>query len=88
MRRATKISGVIVWLLFATLALTYVWGRHPDAIPPPPLAFSLWLNDLFDAYDAEASGVVDVYYMLAVSFILVSFCTFVAWRIFKRLCKR
>ncbi|QCP48682.1 hypothetical protein FAZ95_05430 [Trinickia violacea] len=85
MRRAIKIGGVVVWLLFATLTLAYVWGRHPDAIPPPPLGFSLWLNDLFDAHDAEASADVDIYYMLTVSFLFASLCTFVAWRTFKRL---
>ncbi|MGV2289536.1 hypothetical protein AAHK20_12565 [Trinickia sp. YCB016] len=88
MKRAIKIGGVIVWLLFATFALAYVWGRHPDAIPPPPLEFSLWLNDLFDAHDAEASADVDVFYMLTASFLFASLCTFIAWHVLKRLCRR
>ncbi|TKC83133.1 hypothetical protein FAZ69_25945 [Trinickia terrae] len=85
MKRTIEIGCVIAWLLLATLALAYVWGRHPDAIPPPPLSFSLWLNDLFDAHDAETSADVDLYYMLIASFLFASLCTFVAWRIFKRL---
>ena len=85
MNRARKVGSVIVWLLSATFALAYVWGRHPDAIAPPPIAFSLWLDNLFAAYDAEASGLVDIYYTLGASFLLVSLCTFTAWRICKRL---
>jgi hypothetical protein len=85
MKRAAKWGTVALWLLFATLGLTYWWGRHPQAIPSPPQGFWIWLGDVADAHCCEAMADVELYYMLAVAFLFASLCTFVAWRMLKRL---
>ncbi|WDD94830.1 hypothetical protein Bsp3421_004975 [Burkholderia sp. FERM BP-3421] len=84
MKRLARSGLVALWQIFATLAVAYWWGRHPTAIPPPPVEFSLWLDDLFDARCCEASARVDVYYMLTCSFVATALGTFIGLRIWKR----
>ncbi|KDB09266.1 hypothetical protein LIG30_1747 [Burkholderia sp. lig30] len=83
MKRLARITAAVVWIAFASLALTYWWIRHPDLIPSPPLAFSLWLDRLFGAHDCESSGDVDLYYSLIASVLIVSLLTFACWRLFR-----
>ena len=87
MKRLVKVGAVILSLMFATLALTFWWARHPQAIPSPPDAFWIWLSNMAEAHSCESMGDLEVHYMLTGSFLLACFCTFVAWRIFKRLSK-
>jgi hypothetical protein len=88
MKRFVQLSLVALWQIVATLAVAYGWGRHPDAIPAPPAGFSLWLDDVFDARCCDASARVDVYYMLACSFIFTALCSFIAARIWKHARRR
>jgi len=82
-KRLVHISAVIAWISSVSLALTYWWVRHPDVIPAPPLAFSLWLDRLFSARDSESSANVDIYYVLFASVVVVSLLSFACWRIFR-----
>ncbi len=86
MKRLASLGLVALWQIVATLAIAYGWGRHPGAIPAPPVEFSLWLDDLFDARCCEASARVDVYYMLTCSFAATAPGTFIGLRIWKRAC--
>lgn len=88
MKLSTKVTLVTLWLLAGTFILVSIWARHTDYIPPPPLAFSLWLSDLAGAEDQDAEGILDVHYMLVVSFLVLSFFTFIAMFIWKRIHKR
>ncbi|CAG9251271.1 conserved hypothetical protein [Burkholderia diffusa] len=83
-KRLLRICTVIAWISFASLALTYWWIRHPDLVPAPPLALSLWLDRLFSAHDCESSANFDIYYALVVSAVVVSLLTFICCRIFGR----
>lgn len=83
MKRLCKIIALAIWLLVATVAFTRWWYEHPDAIPAPPQAFSIWLDNLFNAHCCESSAVVDLYYGLSVSFVLISICTLLAWRLYR-----
>lgn len=87
MKRSTKITLVTLWLLAGTVILVSVWAKHIDYVPSPPMAFSLWLSDLAGAKDAEAQSILDVHYMLVVSFLVLSFFTFIAMFIWKRIHK-
>lgn len=87
MKRVAKLGAVFLWLVFATLALVYWWARHPQAIPSPPEGFWIWLTDVADAHGCESVADVEFLYMLTVSFLFANLCTFVAWRILKRLRK-
>jgi heme/copper-type cytochrome/quinol oxidase subunit 2 len=73
-----KVTLIVGWIIIASLSLAYVWGGNPDAFPRPPQSFAIWITDLFGAQDAEAIGRLEVHYMLVVSFIVVSVCTFLA----------
>ena len=88
MKLSTKVTLLALWLLAGTVILVYLWARHVDYVPSPPMAFSLWLSNLAGAKDAEAEGVLDVHYMLVVSFLVLSFFTFIAMFIWKRIHKR
>jgi hypothetical protein len=85
MKRIAKFGALALWLLFATFESAYWWGRHPQAVPSPPDAFWIWLDNLANAHCCEAMADVEIFYMLTVSFLFVCLCTFIAWRVFKRL---
>jgi hypothetical protein len=61
-----------LWMICATLALTWLWGGNPDAVPRPPVSVAIWLSDVYGAKDGEDLGRLEVLYMLAVSFVVVA----------------
>jgi hypothetical protein len=85
MKRIAKFSAMVLWLLIATFGLTFWWGRHPQAVPSPPDAFWIWLGDAAEAHCCESMADLEIGYMLAASFLFVCLCTFIAWRMVKRL---
>jgi hypothetical protein len=61
-----------LWIVGASLALTWIWGGNQEAIPLPPESFVVWLSDAAGANNADEIGRLHVLYMLAVSFIVVA----------------
>lgn len=88
MKLSTKVTLLTLWLVAGTVILVSIWARHIDYVPSPPMVFSLWLSDLAGAKDADAESILDVHYMLVVSFLVLSFFTFIAMFIWKRIHKR
>lgn len=72
-----------IWIVCATLALTWVLGGNHALVPWPPESIALWLVDLVGAQNADEIGQVEVLYMMAVSFIVVVGGTVLARRIWK-----
>lgn len=67
-----------IWMGFATLVLTWLWGGNLDLVPRPPIGFAIWLSDVYGATNGEDLGQLDLLYGLVVSFIVVAGCTLLA----------
>ncbi|MDY7579686.1 hypothetical protein RGU70_15335 [Herbaspirillum sp. RTI4] len=78
------IFSIIIWLIFSTLSLSYLWLHHPDAIPRPPEKVALFLTDFFDAKDADSIGVLEVYSVFLVTSLVSSVMTFFGYKIWKK----
>jgi hypothetical protein len=78
-----KTGLYVLWHIAATLGLAALWGRHPDALPPPPAGFIDWALVFHGVQNGEDLSDVETHYMLAICFIVVAVCTFLArlaWR--------
>ena len=73
-----KAAITAIWILCATVALAWLWGGNPDAVPRPPEDFAIWISDLFGAKNGEDMGRLEVWYMLTVSFIATVSATLLA----------
>lgn len=73
-KRRVKIPLIVAWLIFATIALAYMWGNNPDAFPRPPESVSIFLLRLDGSQLAQA----EIHYLFIVSFIVISVFTFLA----------
>lgn len=76
------------WLIVATLVLTSLWAHNLDAVPRPPMAFAIWLDDIYGARNGEEVADLDALYMLTVSFVVVAVFTFLARHIWTRYSRR
>lgn len=82
MSRARKLLFVFLWLVVATHIYALIWSNHLDSFPQLPEKLGLWIADLTGTANSEDIEQLTVYYMLIVSFVVVSVATFVGTFIF------
>lgn len=68
------LRGALVFggVLGATALLTRYWYAHADVFPAPLRALGNWLIDALPIEGAERAAEAELFYVLAVSFVLVS----------------
>ncbi|WP_075172561.1 hypothetical protein [Neptunomonas phycophila] len=66
-----------LWLIIGTVAYALVWSRNLDSFPEFPEWVGTWLFGLIgDKTSAEGAT---VFYMLILSFVMVSIFTLLVW---------
>lgn len=87
MRKAVSRLTLVLWVLFATLALAHWWLVRPDLFPKVPPGFSLWMIDLYGSTNGEELRDLESLLALGVAFPIVLFLTFsgiFVWRCLRK----
>lgn len=85
MKCTPKKTLLAVWVLLASVTLTYTWYYNPNAFPQIPEHFAGWLTDVAAAKTAEDVALVSISFGLVISFFLVAFFTFIAIKLVRAL---
>jgi len=88
MKLAQKYSLISAWVIVATLALAFFWGNYPYLFFYLPESLSIWLIEIYGASNGEELADLELLYVFISSFLIVSFLTYVALALNRKLTRR
>jgi hypothetical protein len=84
MKNVLIVGTIFLWLLPASLALTYFWFHHPDIFPVFPHSFAIWLASVSSIPKDDLSILVGLFF----SFVFMSVATYLFLKLWKKVCAR
>ncbi len=87
MKFSYKYILITIWVIVATLVLSFFWGNYPHRFFYLPESLSIWLIDIYGASNGEELADLELFYVLIMSFLIVSFLTYVLLVLKRKLTK-
>ena len=66
---------LLIWLVIATHIYAYAWSTHLDFFPELPESVGRWIADLTGTAETDDIEMLTLYYILIVSFVVVTSAT-------------
>lgn len=79
MKRTAQAAVLVVWIVIASVLLTWLWITYPDIFPEFPKPIAEYLATLYGAQNAEEIADLEIFVGLSMSVPIVSVLTFFAW---------
>ncbi len=88
MKFSYKYVFITIWIIVATLVLSFFWGNYPHYFFYLPEPLSIWLIEIYGASNGEELADLELLYVFIMSFLMVSFLTYVILMLKRKLTKR
>lgn len=77
MSRKSKRAVIAIFVLAASISLTYFWYYNPAYFPAVPEAFAIFLTDALHVHTAEDIATVGLLFGFAIFLVIVLFFTYI-----------